>query len=66
MEELEAYAARLRAEHERLTAAYLAAQEQAEAAWAAYEAASSALTTFRERYGRVLRALDEGRVVVTD
>lgn len=56
----------LRAEHEALTAAYTQAHEAAETAWAAYEAQKTALTTFRAKYGRVLKALDAKAVTVTE
>jgi len=62
--DLDAFATELRAEHARLTATFEAAQAAAEEAWARYEDASNALTAFREKYGAVLRALGEGRIVV--
>jgi hypothetical protein len=62
--DLDAFASQLRDEHQRLMTTFETAQRTAEDAWAHYEAVSAELTAFRDKYGKVLRALDEGRVVV--
>lgn len=58
MADFTTFEAELKAEHARLTKAYEEAHAAAEVAWADAEAKSSALTAFREKYGRVLRAFD--------
>jgi len=55
---LQAFAADLQTQHAKLTEAHDTEQVAAEAAWAKYEAAKTAVTEFRLKYGRVLRALD--------
>lgn len=55
--DLDAFAAQVHTQHAELTAAFEQSQVTAEAAWADHEAASTALTEFRTKYGPVLRAL---------
>lgn len=47
----------LKAQHEALTAAYQDAKENGSRK--VYAAAKAELTTFREKYGKVIKALDE-------
>ncbi|MGE3175935.1 MAG: hypothetical protein AB7O32_00580 [Vicinamibacterales bacterium] len=56
-DKLQAFEADVRAQHAALTTDHDAKQAVAEQAWAKYEAAKAALTSFRTKYGRVLRAL---------
>lgn len=63
-DKLQQFEADLRAEHDALTATFTAAQTQAEAEWAKYEAAKTALSDFRARYGKVLKAI--GTIAVTE
>jgi hypothetical protein len=64
MADLKKFESDLRAEHAALTQAYEAAHVEAEATWAAYEAHKVGLTTFRSKYGTVLKALAAGAVTV--
>lgn len=64
MADLKAFEAELRTEHKQLTEAFEAAQKEAEAKWADAETKGKALTAFRAKYGRVLKALDQGAVEV--
>jgi hypothetical protein len=64
MADLQKFHAELVAEHDKLTKIFLAAQAEAEAKWAVSEAAAAAVTVFRAKYGKVLKALNEGAVKV--
>lgn len=64
MADLNKFQTELTAEHNKLTKAFETAQKDAEAKWTASEAASNALTTFRAKYGKVLKALNDGAVKV--
>lgn len=57
-DKLQEFEASLRAEHDALTQDFTAKQVAAEAAWSQYEAAKRAVSDFRAKYGRVLKALD--------
>lgn len=63
-EKLQQFEDELRAEHAALTQAFETTQVTAEAEWARHMAASEALTTFRAKYGRVLKALDAKAVTI--
>ena len=63
-DKLQQFEAELRAEHDALTQAFETSQVTAEAEWTTHMAASEALTTFRAKYGRVLRALDAKAVTI--
>lgn len=64
MADLQKFHVELTAEHEKLTKAFEAAQAEAEAKWAVAEAAGDVLTQFRAKYGKVLKALNDGAVKV--
>jgi len=64
MADLQKFQADLTAEHDKLTKAFESAQKEAEAKWATAEEASNALTAFRAKYGKVLKALADGAVKV--
>lgn len=65
-EKLQQFETELRAEHDALTKTFESAQITAEAEWAKYEVARVALTTFRAKYGRVLKALATKSVTVEE
>lgn len=56
----------LKQEHDRLSADYAAKHDAAEAAWAEYEQAKTELSQFRNEFGRVLRAFDQGLITTTE
>lgn len=64
MADLQKFESELKAEHAALTKAFEDAQGKAEAAWADAEAKSVALTTFRGKYHKVLKALSDSVVTV--
>lgn len=64
MADLKKFEAELKAEHGKLTEAYEQQLEVAEAEWAKLETAKTELTEFRSKYGRVIKALDEGAIEV--
>jgi hypothetical protein len=64
MANLEQFTADVIKEHEALATAFETKQQQAEAAWAAAEAAADQLTAFRATYGKVLKALVSGGITV--
>lgn len=64
MADLNKFQSELTAEHDKLTKAFEAAQKDAEAKWTASEDAANTLTAFRAKYGKVLKALNDGAVKV--
>lgn len=60
--DIQKYEADLKAQHAALTKAFEEAQVKAEAAWSKAEKHSKALTEFRSKYLRVLKALGEVKV----
>jgi hypothetical protein len=64
MADLQQYEVEMRGEHTRLTQAYESQQTVADAEWEKLEAAKRALSAFRAKYGRVIKALDAGAVTV--
>ena len=64
MADLDKFESELTAQHAALTTAFESAQQTAEAAWADAEVKSVALTEFRAKYGKVLKALADGAVKV--
>jgi hypothetical protein len=64
MADLQKFHAELVAEHDKLTKTFEAAQAEAEAKWAVSETAADVLTQFRAKYGKVLKALNDGAVKV--
>lgn len=66
MADLQQFESELRGEHDRLTQRFNETQESAEALWSEHEQASRELTEFRSKYGKVLKALNESVITVTE
>ena len=66
MADLHALTTELRTQHTALTEAFETAQAAAEIAWADAETKAAALVAFRNDYGAVLKALDQGAVTVKE